>query len=72
MKRFIPDPNSEQWQGVLAWAEAEIGLCYKKLAGLSTPEEQTQQLRGSISTLNKLVGLTGTVVVLKHEQEMNG
>ena len=54
---YVPDKNSAEWEKLKAWLTEELNTYYKRLSALDSTEEQTQQLRGTIAFINKLMGL---------------
>ena len=55
MASFIPDVRSEQWNSLKEWLNEELMLYYNKLAATDTDADKTQQYRGAVIFIKKLL-----------------
>lgn len=57
MNDYRPDTNTTEWRKLKEWALEQLGVAHEKLAGLDLSEKETQQLRGQVVFIKKLLSL---------------
>lgn len=62
MQDFKPEPNSREWEAFERWLQAELTVCYRKLASLDATPAQTEQERGKAAFITRLLSLKNSPV----------
>lgn len=57
MNDYRPDTSTTEWRKQKEWLVEQLGFAHEKLAGLDLSEKETQQLRGQIVFIKKLLSL---------------
>lgn len=57
MNDYRPDTTTTEWRRLKEWLAEQLGFAHEKLAGLDLSEKETQQLRGQIVFVKKLLAL---------------
>lgn len=56
--KWTPPKGSPDWERFLKYLESELLGLYKRLSRLDMSQTETEQVRGQIAYINKLLGLS--------------
>jgi len=53
----VIDKHSETWREIAAWAEGELAKATERIETLGVKSDETENLRGQITTLRELLAM---------------